>query len=76
MTRPAYIVVNIGGIQIDDPTSNIVGVYNSRKAADVIVARLLKTHKWSEDGLNYFEIFPMPTVDATHSDYIETGFDE
>lgn len=65
-----WIVVNIGCIECG-VSSNIVGVFDDEAVAGAHTTRLNNTHSWRERGQNYFEAFPMPTINVVNEEYVE-----
>lgn len=65
-----YIVVNIGCIECM-VSSNIVGVFTSKKKANKIAEKFNNDFSWREGGQNYFEVFDMPKLDEIHPEYCE-----
>ena len=63
-----WIVVNIGCIECG-VTSDIVGVFTDKQAADALAISLAETHGWREDGQNEFEVFPLPPLDTVNDAY-------
>lgn len=63
-----YILVNIGCIECG-VSSNIVGVFSSKKAAEKLASQLEESHDWRESGQNSFEVFEMPKINVVHEEY-------
>ena len=63
-----YIVVNIGCIECG-VTTNIVGVFDKKEKAELIVAQCEEKYDWREGGENEFEIFEMPEMNVVNSEY-------
>lgn len=66
-----YLVVNIGCIECG-VSSNIVGLYDNEEVAKKIAANLSKTHDWRENGQNFYETFPLPKLNKTADEYLQT----
>lgn len=63
-----FIVVNIGCIECG-VSSNIVGVFDNRGAAERIADDLDEKFSWREGGQNSFEVFEMPEINKIHDEY-------
>lgn len=65
-----WIVMNIGCIECG-VSSELVGLYDSEQAADIVAIRLNGTHSWRQGGQNSFEVFPLGDIDETKQEYLE-----
>lgn len=63
-----WIVVNIGCIECGVST-DIVGVFTEKEAADAVAEKCDDKYSWRENGQNRFEVFPMPAVDVMNPAY-------
>ena len=64
----AWIVVNVGCIECGVST-NVVGVFTEKTAANALAARLGKEMSWREGGQNSYEVFPMPALNQVAEEY-------
>lgn len=63
-----YLLVNIGCIECG-VSSQIVGLFETKDAADKAAEKCYKNYSWREGGQNGFEVFPLPEVGAVHPEY-------
>jgi hypothetical protein len=66
-----YILVNIGCIECG-VSSNIVGVFTSKKKAEKLRDKFSNKYAWREGGQNHFSVFEMPKIDTINQEYKET----
>ena len=63
-----YIVVNIGCIECG-VSSDIVGVFTSKKKAEEIAEKLGSDHDWRGGGQNSYEVFEHPKMNTINEEY-------
>lgn len=65
-----YVVVNIGCIECG-VSSNIVGVFDLKEAAETVVQYCEENFSWRDGGQNSFEIFLLPEFNVLNPEYIK-----
>jgi hypothetical protein len=65
-----WILVNIGCIECG-VSSNIVGVFDNQEYANELANQFDDKFGWREGGQNSFVVFPMPEINAIHSEYAD-----
>lgn len=69
-----YLLMNIGCLECG-VSSQIVGVYTNKAFAEDLAKKLEsnRTFSWREGGQNSYEVFELPLINSTHTDYKAKG---
>lgn len=65
-----YVVVNIGCIECG-VSSNVVGIFNTQREADIVASLCYEKLDRREGGQNKFEVFKLPEVGVLNIEYAE-----
>ena len=63
-----FLVMNIGCIECG-VSSQIVGVFKTKKIADDVAEKCEGKYAWREGGQNSFEVFPVPADGVVNDEY-------
>ena len=63
-----YLLMNIGCMECG-VSSNVVGIYQDKAAAEAFAEKLGVSHGWREGGQNSFEVFDLPEPEITNDEY-------